>query len=364
MSERERDRASQHKSSLSRNDHTDKRKKNTIEIRKKNRMKKLQAKRRRMASKATTTYDEKELRTIVQQLKSQQKSTENLKRLRKILSIPEDPPIDIVIELGVVPVLLQCLSSHVSTEEQKLEACWCFTNIASGTHKQTEHALQAAPYLIQFLGSSSSVFQEQAAWALGNIAADEDWRVRLHSNGVVKPMLKLLNTKNIEVLRTATWASTNLARGRRTSAMPFVSQAGERLITLLNHDDPVIVSEVAWLLSFLTAREDDAVTYLLSKDLSNTLVNSFVKRIKQVFSEATSNSNDIEVSSLTPFVRCLGNVLSGPDVWSVGVLSRDEIWDIFRRIIQISASQCVSRENCVTTVRIHRTLTKEVSWVC
>ena len=204
-------------------------------------MKKLQAKRRRMASNrtTTTTYDAKELGTIVQQLKqNQQKRTENLKRVRKILSIPDDPPIDAVIELGLIPLLLQCLSSHVTTEEQKLEACWCFTNIASGTHKQTEYALQAAPYLIQFLGSSSSVFQEQAAWCLGNIAADDEWRARLHSNGVVKPMLKLLDSKNTEVLRTATWASTNLARGHRTSARPFVNQAGERIIALLNHDDP------------------------------------------------------------------------------------------------------------------------------
>ena len=362
MSERERERASEYKTGLGRNKtHTDKRKKQTIEIRKKNRMKKLQAKRRRMASNrtTTTTYDAKELGTIVQQLKeNQQKRTENLKRVRKILSIPDDPPIDAVIELGLIPVLLQCLSSHVTTEEQKLEACWCFTNIASGTHKQTEYALQAAPYLIQFLGSSSSVFQEQAAWCLGNIAADDEWRARLHSNGVVKPTLKLLDSKNTEVLRTATWASTNLARGYRTSARPFVNQAGERMITLLNHDDPVIVSEVAWMLSFLTAREDDAVTYLLSKGFSNTLVNSFVKRIKHVFSDKT---NEIEVSSLTPFVRCLGNVLSGPDVWSESVLSRNEVWDIFYRIIQISASQCMPG-NCVT-VRIHRTLTKEVSWV-
>jgi len=287
--------------------------------------------------------------------------TENLKRLRKILSIPDDPPIDVVLNLGIVPVLLRCLSSHGSTEEQKLEACWCFTNIASGTHKQTEHALQAAPYLIQFLESSSSVFQEQAAWALGNIAADDEWRVRLHANGVVKPMLKLLNTKRIEVLRTASWASTNLARGSRTSAMPFVKEAGERLIALMSHDDPVVVSEVAWMLSFLTAREDDAVTFLLSKDFANVLVNSFVRRIKQVFS-STSQKNEIEVSSLTPFVRCLGNVLAGPDTWSVAVLSRNEVFDVFSRIIQIAACQLLPGNS--VTVRIHRTLTKEVSWVC
>ena len=108
--------------------HTDKRKKQTIEIRKKNRMKKLQAKRRRMSNRTTTTTTSREeLGPIVQQLKqNQQKRTENLKRVRKILSIPDDPPIDAVIELGLIPVLLQCLSSQCYDGGTKIRSLLVF----------------------------------------------------------------------------------------------------------------------------------------------------------------------------------------------------------------------------------------------
>jgi hypothetical protein len=53
------------------------------------------------------------------------------------------------------------------------QVSWCLTNIAAGSHAQTQHVLSACPCLITFvLPGPSAQLQEQACWVLGNIAAD------------------------------------------------------------------------------------------------------------------------------------------------------------------------------------------------
>ena len=61
----------------------------------------------------------------------------------------------------------------------------CFTNIATGSHEQTRQVIPAAPALVQLLSAAgsaeSSMLQEQAAYAIGNIAGDSaEFRQLLH----------------------------------------------------------------------------------------------------------------------------------------------------------------------------------------
>ena len=61
-------------------------------------------------------------------------------RIRKLLSIEANPPIQEVIDANLVPRLIQFLQSN--NEMLQFEAAWAVTNIASGDTNQTEFVIK------------------------------------------------------------------------------------------------------------------------------------------------------------------------------------------------------------------------------
>lgn len=90
---------------------------------------------------------------------------------RKILSRERHPPIDIVIQAGIVPRCIQFLRDEQNPDLQ-FEAAWVLTNIASGNQVQTNVVVEAGAVepFIDMLRSPFNHIAEQAIWALGNIA--------------------------------------------------------------------------------------------------------------------------------------------------------------------------------------------------
>lgn len=194
--------------------------------------------------------------------------------------------------------------------ELQLEAAWCFTNIAAGTH---DHALKAgkaaAPYLITYLSSSNPKLQNECAWALGNIAGDSaECRDLLRAQGVVLPLVQLLQSPVPQVIQSSAFALSNLARGDGANTKELVDAGVCPLILQLIQEDISdlqTLSEAAWVLTYLTA----------SGEHEDIIFPSLQRVCPVLVSLSAENTNNSQV--VTPLLRCLGNLCSGPEECSI-----------------------------------------------
>ncbi|OXA36550.1 Importin subunit alpha-3 [Folsomia candida] len=174
--------------------------------------------------------------------------------VRKLLSSDRNPPIDPLINCGILPILVNCLGgTNYSTLQ--CEAAWALTNIAGGTSQQTQAVV--------------------GGLALGNIIGEGpqlcDYVISL---GVVAPLLAFIKPETpITFLRNVTWVIANLCRNKDpTPGWQGLAEIVPKLNFLVHHADTNILVDTVWALSYLTAGGNDQIQMVIDSGVLPKLV--------------------------------------------------------------------------------------------
>lgn len=261
--------------------------------------------------------------SIVENVRSPnvQKQLSGVQSCRRLLSKEVNPPLDSVIESGVVPRLVELLGCS-GNHGLQFEAAWALTNIASGKSQHTRAVVQAGAVqvFVALLSSEHLNVVDQAVWALGNIAGDgpecRDFTVQC---GIIQPLLALIKPDmKMGYLRNITWTISNLCRNKVPHpSMESVQQVLPALAYLLSHSDQEVVSDTCWALSYLT----DGSTERIQAVLDAGVVPMLIKML-----------NSDKMTCITPALRAIGNIVTGNDIQTQTVLDHKAL-DHFQRLL-------------------------------
>ena len=221
-------------------------------------------------------------------------------QIRMLLS-SENPPIQAVIDAGIVPRFVEFITYDQNPPLQ-FEASWALTNIASGTSHQTCVVVEtdAIPIFVRLLTSPNDDVREQAVWALGNIAGDS----ALHRNqvleaGAMQPLLQqVTEKKRLSMVRNATWTLSNLCRRKPQPDFDLLRPALPTLAQLIYSTDNEVLADSCWALSYLSDGSNDKIQAVIEAGVCRRLV------------ELLSHESP---AVQKPALRAVGNIVTGDD---------------------------------------------------
>ncbi|CAG0882981.1 unnamed protein product [Darwinula stevensoni] len=318
-----------------------------IELRKAKKDDQLSKKRNLKISEFGSSTDEKSaalemtLEEIMEAIKSgiPEQELMAMTQARKMLSREKNPPIDKLVEAGLVPYCVGFLG-RFSSPPLQFEAAWALTNIASGTSEQTKMVVEAGATIpmIKLLGSPQPHVAEQAIWALGNIAGDGPlFRDLILRSGVVAPILQLVTPETpVTFLRNITWTISNLCRNKNPSPpFEFVSKFLPVLTRLIHNPDQEVITDATWALSYMTDGSNDKIEEVIKSGV--------VPRLIQLLASD-------HMHTVIPALRAVGNIVTGTDDQTQEVLKHGAL-GVFPRLLSLPKNNIV-KEACWTISNI------------
>ncbi|VDM37640.1 unnamed protein product [Toxocara canis] len=255
--------------------------------------------------------------------------------MRRLLSRSKSPPIDEVIDSGLVAAFVQALV--VPDEKVQFEAAWSITNIVSGTSEQTVAVVKqgAVAPLVQLCYSRNKALAEQAMWALANIIGDSaqmrDHAIECGVLDALECVFMKMDELSVEFVRTLAWTYSNMCRYKKPSLpLAVFRRLVPGIVKLISHSDRQSRQDACWALSYFTDGPDEQIRVASDANCLPYLI------------PLVQSTNDGEVA---PAIRVFGNFATGNDeltqmVVDAGVLS------LIEQVIHNAKSLSVQKECC------------------
>ena len=177
--------------------------------------------------------------------------------LRKLLSIESTAPIQEIIDLNLVPELINLLDNPLY--EFKYEATYCLCNIASGTPDQAKTIIiyGGIPKILNLLDCTIEEIKSQTIWLVSNLVSDSDKiRAALIENKIFDKILTILSTTNNEsYINLSAWAISNFFKVKPVLNYDICKKAFNniaRAVLIYNKDDEDFITDVCFFFSVVT----------------------------------------------------------------------------------------------------------------
>ena len=258
--------------------------------------------------------------------------------IRKLLSVDEHPPIEEIINSGVIPALVEHMKRDDFVQLQ-FEAAWALTNIASGTMENTHYIIEsgAVPWFIHLLGSPFEDCREQATWAIGNLSGEgPKCRDFVLSLGALEPLLQVVTTPSdkVSLMRNAVWALSNLCRGKPQVDLEHIRIAIPVIVSLLSNEDEEIIVDAAWAVSYISDGPNDRIQMILESGAVPVIVQLLA-----------ANS----ILSI-PAIRMTGNIVTGNDQQTQVIINAGCLSPM--HLLLVNPKRTIRKETCWTLSNI------------